>query len=181
MKARSLFWKADRCLVKVTKLVSYIPPICLLAVAIIATINIITTKLFHWGVPSVNDWISYFLIPIVYLALAYVQLDQGMVSVDFVSKRFPRIFNEILITLWDLIFSLAAFYISKNMFGLTMEYMQLHKRSSLLAGSFPLWPLALILGVGMLLYGVSTLWIIARRFVPREESSGAETGEGERK
>lgn len=181
MKARAVFWKIDRAMRAAAKAVSYIPPVCLLAVAVVATVNIITTKLFHWGVPSVNDWITYFLIPIVYLSLAYVQLDRGMVAVDFLSSRLPAWFNNAINTVWDLIFSLVAFYIARNMFTLMGEQFRLHKRSSVLAGSFPLWPLALILGVGMALYGVCILWTMVRRFVRPETEDIAAPADGEEK
>lgn len=177
MKTRSLFWKIDKYFSTAMKMVSYIPPVCLLIVAVAATVNIITTKLFHWGVPSVNDWITYFLIPIVYLSLAYAQLDRGMVAVDFVSSRLPKWFNTIMITIWELIFAAVSFFIARNMFSLTAEFISLHKRSSVLAGSFPLWPLALVLGIGMSLYGLSTIWTILRRFVAGEKASDETDGE----
>ena len=169
MKARAVFWKIDRAMRAAAKAVSYIPPVCLLAVAVVATVNIITTKLFHWGVPSVNDWIAYFLIPIVYLSLAYVQLDRGMVAVDFLSSRLPAWFNNAINTVWDLIFSLVAFYIARNMFTLMGEQFRLHKRSSVLAG------------VGMALYGVCILWTMVRRFVRPETEDIAAPADGEEK
>lgn len=180
MKARERFWKADKYFSMVMKRVSYAAPVCLLFVAVVATVNIITTKLLHWGVPSVNDWITYLLIPIVYLSLPYAQLDRGMVAVDFVSKHMPRLVYDILVTVWELLFSLISFYIARNMMGLMVEYIRLHKRSSVLAGSFPLWPLALILGLGIGLYGLSTIWIAIRRFVkPLPEVDGGEEGKEE--
>lgn len=179
MKARAVFWKIDRGMRTVTKAVSYISPICLLVVAIGATINVITTKLFHWGVPSINDWITYFLIPIVYLSLAHVQLDRGMVAVDFLSSRLPAWFNNTLNSIWDIIFALVSFYIARNMFTLMLEHIRLHKRSSVLAGSFPLWPLSLMLGVGMALYGVCVLWTMVRRYVKPEDSAAADGEEKE--
>lgn len=161
-----IFWKLDGYLSRVMKSLSYIPAGCLLIVAVIATVNVITSKLFHWSVPSVNDWIEYFLIPIVYLSLAYVQLDRGMISVDFLSKRLPKWFNNTLNSIWDVIFAFFSFYIAHNMYGLMLEQISLHKRSSVLAGSFPLWPMAMILGLGMALYGVCILWTVIRRYMP---------------
>lgn len=177
MRFRKLFWKVDGYFSKAMKLVSYIPPFCLLAVALVATINIITTKLFHWSIPSVNDWITYFLIPIVYLSLAYVQLDRGMVAVDFMSSRLPKWFNDTLNTIWDLLFAAVSFYIAKNMAGLMFDFLGLHKRSSVLPGSFPLWPLAFVLFLGMLLYGLSTIWIVFRRYIPPLETEEGENRE----
>lgn len=179
MKARAVFWKIDRGMRAVTKAVSYISPVCLLVVAIGATVNVITTKLFHWGVPSVNDWITYFLIPIVYLSLAHVQLDRGMVAVDFLSSRLPNWFNTAVNTIWDIIFSVVTFYIARNMFTLMLDHIRLHKRSSVLAGSFPLWPMSMMLGVGMALYGICILWTMIRRFVQPENTALA-AGEGEK-
>ena len=45
----------------------------------------------------------------------------------------------------------------------------------------PLWPLALILGVGMALYGVCILWTMVRRFVRPETEDIAAPADGEEK
>ena len=84
------FVKADAIVLKILKWISYPPAVMMVIVALLATINVITSKFFHIMVPSCNDWITYLLIPIVFMSIGHVHLDRGLVVVDFVNKHYPK-------------------------------------------------------------------------------------------
>ena len=130
--------------------------------AIIATVNVIYSKMFSKSIPSASDYITYFLVPVVYLSVAHALLDKGLVVADVLSRKFPRLVVLIINSISYVVGAVAGVFIASRQYSLMLEYIAIRKRSSINRLNFPLWPFSFILGVGMLLMTFGFIWVIIR-------------------
>lgn len=156
------FAKVDAVVVRILKYISYPPAILMMIVALLATVNVVTSKAFHTVVPSCNDWITYLLIPIVFLSIGHVHLDRGLVVVDFVNKHYPKW----LLTVIDIISNILLIglngFLSWRAFVLMVQKFQIKELSSVDAGHFYMWPFSFLLGFGMAVFAFTSFWCILR-------------------
>ncbi len=157
-----VFAKADAIVVRICKYISYPPAILLMIVAVLATVNVITSKTVKWIVPSNIDWITYLLIPIVFLSLAHVQLDRGLVVVDFLNSHYPKWLQKAVDVVCNFLLMLLNGFIGYRGFVLMMRKYAIKEMSSVDAGHFLMWPFCFLLGFGMMLFAFTSFWCILR-------------------
>ena len=179
------FRKADAVVMKVFRYISYPPAILMMFIAVLATINVITSKVFHVIVPSANDWITYLLIPIVFLSIAHVQLDRGLVVVDVLNKHYPKWLLNAIDVISNLCLIALNGFISWRAFILMADKFAHKEISSIDAGHFYMWPFSFLLGFGMLCFAFTSFWCILRTIFdvhpappmdPAEEARALEEG-----
>mgnify|MGYP002627297814 CR=1 FL=1 len=156
------FRKIDGVVMKVFKYISYPPAVLMILIAVMATINVISSKLFHVIVPSVNDWITYLLIPIVFLSISHVQLDRGLVVVDVLNKHYPKWLIDTIDVISNLCLIALNGFISWRAFVLMGEKFAHKEISSIDAGHFYMWPFSFLLGFGMLCFAFTSFWCVLR-------------------
>lgn len=156
------FAKADALVVKIFKYISIPPAFLMVIVALLATVNVITSKLFHVVVPSCNDWITYLLIPIVFLSIGHVHLDRGLVVVDFVNKHYPKWLLDVIDIISNVLLIALNGFLGYRAFVLMVQKYQIKEFSSVDAGHFYMWPFCLLLGFGMVCFAFTSFWCILR-------------------
>ena len=121
----------------------------------------------------------------VFLAAAFVTLDRGHTNIDLLSSKFPELVQKICKIFGNLVGIAVCGLISWRGFVQMGKFIARHKMSSVSGIGFPLWPFALILGVGFILLAVSFLWAIVREIadyhpaVPGDpEAEAPENNEG---
>lgn len=156
------FAKADAIVLRIFRYISYPPAILLIIVALVATVNVVTSKTIKWIVPSNIDWITYLLIPIVFLSLAHVQLDRGLVVVDFVNTHYPKWLKKGMDIVCNALLVLLNGFIGWRGFVLMASKYALKEMSSTDTGSFFIWPFCFLLGFGMFCFAFTSFWSILR-------------------
>lgn len=175
-KPQMRFRTVDSCMVTALRYISYAAAGCLLIMALLATANVVYSKLFSRSIPSSTDWIAYLMIPVVYLSVAYVVLDRGLIAVDIISGRFPKWVKNIITALSYCVGAGLGLLISYRLFMQMLEYKSIHKMSSTSALSLPLWPFYCILCFGMVLLSISQLWVIVWLIITgRIEQAGVDS------
>lgn len=162
------FAKIDCAIENGFKRISYLSGFLTFIIAIVVTINIITTKLFSWSIPSATEWVSYLFCGMFYFAISYVKLSQGLVAVDILSVHFPPVVNDIITIFSDL--AAAALYgmIGYYALPLLQKNLNYHVMSSTGTGAFPLWPFNGIVMVFSTLFAFTMIWHIVRLLVYRQ-------------
>ena len=171
---KSGFWKVDGIIGKIMMIPSKITPFILIIMALAATINVIIAKVAGVSIPSVNDWISHLMIPVVWLCLGNVAVNRELISVDFVSKHFSKTVNSIIQAVGYLIGAVTTAYIMTRQWSLMIENINSGKWSSTNALHFPLWPFSLILVIGLGLTVIAFIWCAVRKFAPEKPAEGKE-------
>ena len=180
MKERTLFDKVDGVVYKALRYISYVATVFLVAIMLIAFINVILEKLHQIGVPvsgipDTMPWIQYMNICVVYLATAYVTLERGHSGLDLLTRHYPKWLQKALSILAYLCGAVVIGYISY--LGYIKVFVgQIEKNARIndtMASSFPQWPFGLVYFVGMGLLAFSCIWAIVRIIAGRAVATEA--------
>lgn len=164
-----VFDKIDNGVYKVIRVVSYAAGAFLLAIMVLAVVNVVLEKLHKLGVPvngigDTKQWIQYMNVCVVYFATAYVTLERGHSSMDLLTRRYPTIVQKILNAVAYLAGSVIFSYIGylgvvKVLLGQIQNNARINET---LATSFPQWPFGAAYSFGFFLLGFSCLWAFIR-------------------
>ena len=163
-KQEGWFQKTDRIVMKVLWAVSVISGICLIGIMIVAFFNVLGEKILHQGVPGSTEIITYLHVPVVFLAAAYVTLDNGHTTIDLISKHLPKSLQKALATVGYIIACGICLFVGYNGFVRMGELISHHTKSSVSGFGFPVWPFAFLFSAGVILLALSFVWAIVRQY-----------------
>ncbi len=158
------FEKADRTIMRVVSFLALFSGLFMAVIAVAATANVLSSKIFMWSIPSINDYITYLFLGVVYCSIAYCQLGPGLICVDIISRHYPPLVSNLL--------SVLSSLLGMGIFGLIFHYsvplfrenLAMKVMSSTGKGGFPLWPFNLTVVVFSALMVLAMAWTIVRVF-----------------
>ncbi len=158
------FAKMDSIVVRITRYCSYVSAAALAIIMVLAVVDVICAKFFHKSIPNATEYIQYLNVVIVFLAMAFVQVDRGHTSVDLFYGMFPKWLKWLI----HFIFYLVGIAIN-GLFGyygivLTISKFSLASKSNGASG-FYLWPFALLMSIGLFLLALTNVWCVVRACV----------------
>ena len=159
--------KADRWILKISRVISYLVAAALLAIMVLAFCDVIAAKFFKTAIPSATEWITYLNVLAVFPAVAFVQLDRGHTNVDFLNHYYPKWLQKGIRVFGHLLGVGVSFVIAWKGFETTASMLAKHEMSSsstLVRGAFPLWPFCGAMSVCCVLLGLAFAWCIVREF-----------------
>lgn len=169
----TVFKKIDRVVFLVFKGLSYISAVALIAVAVLCTANVLTTKLFKFGIANATEMVTYLNIPVVFLAIAFIQVERGHTSIDLLLDKFPKKVQQIIMFLAYLLGTAVCSFIGWREITLTVDKFTTLAKSSQARNAFVVWPFAAIVAVGFITLAIAMLWCAIREFIiPKEERAG---------
>ena len=167
------FKKIDRVVFKTTKCLSYISAVALVLVALICTIDVVGLKLFGTGIRNGTDIVTYLNIPVVFMAIAFIQVERGHTSIDLLVSRFPKVVQRIISTVGNLLGAVVCGFVSWRIVLLTIDKFEKLSKASAGRYSFVIWPFAAIVAIGFALLALAMLWCVVRDLtIPKEEQCG---------
>ncbi len=172
--------KIDRMVYRTTWAVSIISGACLLITAILCTADALLSKLLSTSIPNGTEWVTYLNIPVVFCAIAYIQMDRGHTSVDLICRKFPLALQKLIRIVGDVLGALVCGFAGYCAWKLTADKLRTVARSSSAANAFVIWPFAAFIALGFLLVTAAFAWCIIRDSVGlvREEAAEMEGKEG---
>ncbi|OFW62143.1 MAG: hypothetical protein A2133_05605 [Actinobacteria bacterium RBG_16_64_13] len=143
------FGRLDRRYTRFTKWLSYLAGLALLSVVIVCVVDTIGWKMpgVHKSIPSSVDFITYMNVALVFLAVAYVQMDRGSVSIELAQNHFPRWLKVGVRTFGSFLGFAACMYVVYRGYY-KLEGMWQTKEAAAGTWKFPLWPFQVCLMVG---------------------------------
>ena len=172
-KNDNAFKKIDRAVFKTTKCLSYVSAIALILVAVICTVDVVGLKLFGSGIRNGTDIVTYLNIPVVFMAIAFIQVERGHTSIDLLLGKFPKIVQRIIVIIGNLLGAVVSGFVSWRIVMLTIEKFQKMSTASAGRNSFVVWPFAAIVALGLALLALAMLWCVIRDItIPKEEQCG---------
>jgi TRAP-type C4-dicarboxylate transport system permease small subunit len=169
MNKTKLWLFIDVVIPKVTKWAMYVPVACIAYIMTIATIDVITTKFFNRPIPSTYEFIETLNIPLVFMAMAYVQLERGHIAGALFEKKLSKTVNKAIAVAGYMVGILVCGAISWGAARL-MQDMIATKQTKLTALDFPTWPFALIIILSFALLAVAYIVSIVRALAKSESS-----------
>lgn len=164
----SWFAKADNTILRIYKIVSYFAAACLIAIMLIAFINVVGEKLAKAGLPirGINysaDVIAYLHVPIVFLSAGFITLERGHTCVDILTNKLSATVQRITQYLSMLLgIAITGFITYRGFASLLVGIIQRGSTINTNSFSMPQWPFALAYCIGMALLTFSFVWALLR-------------------
>ena len=174
--------RVDKILVKIADWSVYISVLCLMVATVLSFVNILTTKLFHYAIQNTTELVQYLLVPIVYCSVAKIQLSDGLMHVDLISRKFPKWLQSLIDSVSAILGTFLYSFAGWAACDLFWKCYTQHKTAANSLSSFVIWPFVLVYIVFSFLLAVSLLWSLIRKsFImkaePAEDADIAEGGE----
>jgi TRAP-type C4-dicarboxylate transport system permease small subunit len=158
----------DAAVTKVTEWFLSVSILCLVGMMILLTIDIITTKFFNMPIPGVTEIVEDLNIPLVFMAMAYVQLERGHISGPIFEKSFSATINRYIKIGGYFLGILITSFIAWRSISLFLEMLAVGEVKSG-AIHFPLWPFALSSALSFILFAIALALSIVRIIVIPEQ------------
>ena len=161
------FLTADRILVKIYRILAYIATFALLAIVLIAFLDVCGEKLAKLGLPisgihNYSTWIAYLHVVVVFMTCGYVTLDRGHTIVDILTSRLPRVLNRITGFMGLILGAVVGVFLAyRGIVGLLADALR-YNTTITTTSTFPQWPFIIIYIVGCILLAVSFIWATVR-------------------
>ena len=141
----------------VSKISSYVAVVPLFLIMILAVLDVIGGKVFGRSIQSTVETIQYMNVPLVCLAMSYVEFENGHTRINVLTKHYPQVIQKILFMLGSLLGCVICSYVCYSALGTFGDYFQ---RQTPIQSSSPIlvWPFMLCLLIGYGLTGLSFLW-----------------------
>ncbi|MGI9951900.1 TRAP transporter small permease [Moorellaceae bacterium AZ2] len=152
--SRTTFAVAEVVLSKVVWALSIASTVCLAAIMLIAVIDIVGTKFFRQAFPGAPEFIQSLNAPLVFLAVAFVQLDRGHTRIELLQQRMPRVIKHGIRLTGNILGIIICFVFGWRGFVYMQECMLAHKTAGG-AVQFPIWPFVATLMVGYFLLALA--------------------------
>ena len=179
------FIRADTVIMRVYKVFSYLACLALIAIMLVAFINVICEKLgkintFFHGINSYADWIAYLHVVIVFASCGFVTIERGHTCVDILTNRFSQTVQRIAAGLGALLGAAVGALLTWRGFLLVQEMVKYNKKISTSSWSFVAWPFGVVFLIGCFFLTFSFIWLLLRiifRYSLKNEKENAEENE----
>ena len=161
-KKHSALLKIDRVIYRCMWAVSILSGICLIITAFLCTGDVLASKIFNTSIPNGTEWVTYLNIPVVFFAIAYIQMDRGHTVVDLIYRKFPKGMQKVIKLAGDVLGTAVCFFSGYCAFNLTANKLSSHAKSSSASNAFSIWPFVLVIAIGFVLVGIAYAWCIIR-------------------
>lgn len=162
---------------KVSNVLATVSGVIMIGMMTVLFVDVVLSKLFNWSVPRQIELVTYFHVPVVYLALLAVQLTESHATVDLLYDRFSPRLQSVFDLIWNVLgIGICAFETYTSLL-FTIEKLTLNTLSNTKNG-FVVWPFCAAMCLGWLLMGLSYIWCIIRSFYRENET--AASGEEEK-
>ena len=155
------YWVLDRGYKRFTKWLSYLAAVALGVITLVCFVDVITWKLFGWTLPSATDLVTYLNLVLVFLAVAYVQMDRGSVAIELLQNKFHRVARLVVRITASLLGVGVCFFAAYRGWD---QLTDLYDTNAMATGDwhFRLWPFQAVLVFGFVCLGLAFLLTVFR-------------------
>ncbi|MBW1805700.1 MAG: TRAP transporter small permease subunit, partial [Deltaproteobacteria bacterium] len=134
---------------------NYISAALLLIMPIPVFIDVVSRLTFKGSIPGGVEIEEFFMLFIVFLGLAFTQVDEGHIRIDIVVSRFPKWVGNVLDNFTFVISTLFFFLLAYLLVKSGIEKIRIQEVSYALA--IPIWPFRFVAALGSLVLAVAVL------------------------
>jgi TRAP-type mannitol/chloroaromatic compound transport system permease small subunit len=127
---------------------------------LLSVVDVVSAKLFKAGIPSVVEFVTELNVPMLFGALAFIELERGHIRTDEMF-HWPRKVSYVLKLISYLIEILVcAFLTWRSLFLVQEMFTGIHRSGG--AIRFPYWPSAVIVFLGFALLTIASILALTR-------------------
>jgi TRAP-type C4-dicarboxylate transport system permease small subunit len=168
MKSKNLMQPIETGITSLNKWLSIVAAVFCALIMIIATIDVITAKVFSTSVPGAQGLIEEFNVVAVFLTIAYVAHERGHVRITL----FERWMSDKLILAFKLLGYIIGTCICSfccwRAWTLLLESIEQHTQKYG-AIDFPVWPFQITVVLGFALLAITFLLLFVKEMLPRRD------------
>jgi TRAP-type C4-dicarboxylate transport system permease small subunit len=163
-------WRSTyEVLVKVMKWSVMVAVLCNILILLICVIDIIGSKFFNLGIPGAVVFVEQLNLVLVFMAVAYTQVERGNIGVAFLNKYLSTGLNQAIKLTGYVLGILVCGFFSWRTLVLMLNMIATRDIANTSAIEFPLWPFAMVN-----LWGYVLLTIAFILCLVREQNSATE-------
>jgi TRAP-type C4-dicarboxylate transport system permease small subunit len=146
---RSLMLVAiNRVLIRVSYWFIAISTLCLVAMAILGTVDVLSLNIWGFPIPAATEMISSAMPIAIMMALSYTQITRSHISVDLFKKNFSPFANRVIDALSLVVGILVFFLMAWGAWQLALNSFDVDERA-VAAIRFQIWPIKIIFSFGI--------------------------------
>ena len=165
-------------LTKLNKAVSFVAVLPMFLIMILAVLDVIAGKVFGQSIQSSTEMIQYLNVPLVCLAMGYVEHQMGHTRIQVLTKFYPKPVRKALYVLGSLIGCGISLYVAYMAIKPLTTYFQ-RMTPIQTTSPIPVWPFTLCLVIGYVLTALSFLWSAVREIKRKDDPKPAAPAEQE--
>lgn len=161
------FLSIDHALMKIYRAIAFIAAFALLAIVLIAFVDVCGEKLAKAGlpvsgVPNYSNWIAYLHVVVVFMTCGYVTLERGHTVVDILTNHLPKVLQRVVGFISLLLgVVVSSFLTYRGVVGLLADSLR-YNTTITTTSTFPQWPFVLVYIAGCGLLCISFIWAAIR-------------------
>lgn len=164
MKSKNRMLPIETGITSVNKWCSFIAAIFGALIMAIATIDVITAKLFAMSVPGGKHLIEEFNVILVFLAVAYVAHERGHIRINILERWMSDRLASAFKLLGHLIGALAIGFCTWRAVAMLLESFAQHSYKYA-AIDFPLWPFQMVVVLGCALLTITFIMLFIKEIM----------------
>ena len=171
MSGKSIWLFIDSAITRFTNWLTYGAIFCITVQLALGTLDIIGTKFFSMPIPGTLNYIEELNVALVFLALGYVTVERGHITILVIENKISRGFRNALYGLGYILSFLLGVFLSWRSFILLETYIV---ESQLKSGifQFPLWPFALTMFLGFTFMTIGFILVFIRMITGLQKPAG---------
>ena len=169
---KSFIKKIGDGLTKLNWAVSLLAVIPMFLIMLLAVLDVIGGKLFNQSIQSSTEMIQYMNVPLVCLAMGFVEHKMGHTRIQVLTKHYPKFLRKGLYMLGSLIGCGVSLFVAYMAIDLMMTNLE---RMTPIQSTSPIlvWPFVLCLIIGYVLTALAFIWSGVREITKKEEPQPA--------
>ena len=163
---RNLWSYIDTGITKVATWCVFVAVFCIAVMMLLGVMDVIGDKFFARGIPSALEFIAQLNVVIVFLAVAYVVLERGHITMNVIENRISKRLNNVMRLVGYFLSILFCGFIGWRSLILVQRLIESAVPNS---GQirFPLWPFASALFFGCVLMTIAFILVAVRGIIVR--------------
>jgi TRAP-type C4-dicarboxylate transport system permease small subunit len=172
MTSKNWLLPVEDKITSIDKWLSYIAAVFGALIMIIATVDVITAKIFSVSVPGGKQMIEEFNVIIVFLAIPFVAVERGHINISLFDRFLSDIVAKILKLFSHALGACVTGFCTWRAWVLLADSIAQHtyKYGAI---DFPLWPFQLVVLVGFGLLAVSFIILFIKTLMAPEKKSAS--------
>jgi TRAP-type C4-dicarboxylate transport system permease small subunit len=163
-------WQATYAvLAKVIKWSVLVALFCAVVIMMVSVIDVIGAKFFDRGLPGSTAFVEELNLVLVFMAVAYVQIERGNIGIAFLNRYLPTGLNHAIALAGHVLGILVCGFFSWRTLILVQHMIATGDIKNAAAIEFPLWPFALVNFYGYALLTIAFILCLGRGIIAGSE------------
>lgn len=158
-KLTSFLQFSENCIRPTTRFFNFISCALLFIMPLPVFIDVISRLTFKGSIPGGIEIEEFFMVFIVYLALAFTQIDDGHIRIEFITERFPPWFRNVLANFTSLLSLFFFTLVCSQLISQGIEKIRIEEVSYAL--EIPIWIFRFVAALGALMM----VFVVALEFL----------------